>query len=113
MLEQHRQYRRSAGTADRRRSALRRLLRAALGEELGEVLRSRLGQAARGAAQGDHRYLREVGRVPWPLSFSSTAPGTGVGVGSVFVVRFKQTATMFSRPRSLVLASARTCCLEP
>ena len=39
---------------------LHRLLRPSLGEELGEVFRSGLGQAAGRTACGDHRHLRKI-----------------------------------------------------
>ena len=62
VFEQHLQHRWPAQAADRRRPSLCGLLWPAVGQELGKVLRGRLGQAARGTSRGRHRHLQIADR---------------------------------------------------
>ena len=54
VFEQYSEHRWQADAADQCRSSIYRLLRPAVGAELGEVFRSRLGQAARGRSAAGH-----------------------------------------------------------
>ena len=59
----HTEYERQADAADERGPSFRRLLRSAVGQELGKVLRNRLGQTARGyPAQGNIGPVQISGR---------------------------------------------------
>src|SRR5689334_3470657 len=62
MPQQPAQHQRTPDAADGRRSAVHRLLRPAVGAELGEVLRSRMGQAGRRSAERRARRPRSTGQ---------------------------------------------------